>query len=114
MVMLIAASLSMNRPKLFAATFSRLFLARDFLKKNPGSPIVYDLRSSRVVKEEILNAGGVPKRERVGHVFMKKALADSRAVFGGELSGHFYFRDSFKTDSARHRLRRDLLGPIRL
>jgi len=41
----------------------------------------------------------VPKRERVGHVFMKKALADSHGVFGGELSGHFYFRDSFKTDS---------------
>ncbi|HEY4328834.1 MAG TPA: phosphomannomutase/phosphoglucomutase, partial [Phycisphaerae bacterium] len=75
------------------------FLAKDFLKKNPGSAIVYDLRSSRVVKEEVLNSGGIPKRERVGHVFMKKALADSHAVFGGELSGHFYFRDSFKTDS---------------
>ena len=75
------------------------FLAKDLLKKNPGSAIVYDLRSSRVVKEEIQNAGGVPKRERVGHVFMKKALADSKGVFGGELSGHFYFRDSFKTDS---------------
>lgn len=75
------------------------FLAKDFLKKNPGSAIVYDLRSSRAVKEEILNAGGIPKRERVGHVFMKKALADSHGVFGGELSGHFYFRDNFKTDS---------------
>jgi len=75
------------------------FLAKDFLKNSPGSAIVYDLRSSRVVREEILNAGGVPKRERVGHVFMKKALADSHGVFGGELSGHFYFRDSFKTDS---------------
>jgi len=75
------------------------FLAKDFLKKSPGAAIVYDLRSSRVVKEEILNAGGIPKRERVGHVFMKKALADSHGVFGGELSGHFYFRDSFKTDS---------------
>src|ERR1035437_7649822 len=75
------------------------FLAKDFLKKNPGAAIIYDLRSSRVVKEEVLNAGGVPKRERVGHVFMKKALADSHGVFGGELSGHFYFRDNFKTDS---------------
>ncbi|HVX84297.1 MAG TPA: phosphomannomutase/phosphoglucomutase [Phycisphaerae bacterium] len=75
------------------------FLAKDFLKKSPGSAIIYDLRSSRVVREEILNAGGVPKRERVGHVFMKKALADSHGVFGGELSGHFYFRDNFKTDS---------------
>jgi phosphomannomutase len=75
------------------------FLAKYFLKSSPGAAIVYDLRSSRVVREEILNAGGVPKRERVGHVFMKKALADSQGVFGGELSGHFYFRDSFKTDS---------------
>jgi phosphomannomutase len=75
------------------------FLAKDFLRKSAGSTIVYDLRSSRVVREEIVNAGGVPKRERVGHVFMKKALADSHGVFGGELSGHFYFRDNFKTDS---------------
>jgi len=75
------------------------FLAKDFLKTNPGSAIIYDLRSSRVVREEVLNSGGIPKRERVGHVFMKKALADSRGIFGGELSGHFYFRDNFKTDS---------------
>ncbi len=75
------------------------FLAKDFLRSSPGAAVVYDLRSSRVVREEILNAGGIPKRERVGHVFMKKALADSHGVFGGELSGHFYFRDSFKTDS---------------
>lgn len=75
------------------------FLAKDFLKSNPGAAVIYDLRSSRVVRDEILNAGGVPKRERVGHVFMKKALADTHGVFGGELSGHFYFRDNFKTDS---------------
>ena len=74
-------------------------LARDFLKSNAGAAVVYDLRSSRVVKEEIENAGGIPRRERVGHAFMKKALADSKGVFGGELSGHFYFRDSFNTDS---------------
>ncbi|HTV48292.1 MAG TPA: phosphomannomutase/phosphoglucomutase [Phycisphaerae bacterium] len=74
-------------------------LARDFLKTNPGAAVVYDLRSSRVVKEEIQNAGGIPLRERVGHSFMKKTLADSHGVFGGELSGHFYFRDNFNCDS---------------
>ena len=74
-------------------------LARHFLKNNPGDAIVYDLRSSRVVKEEIENAGGVPRRQRVGHSFMKKTLAESRGVFGGELSGHFYFRDNFNCDS---------------
>ncbi|NLF32756.1 MAG: phosphomannomutase/phosphoglucomutase [Planctomycetes bacterium] len=74
-------------------------LARHFLRTNPGATVVYDLRSSRVVPEEILAAGGVPRRERVGHAFMKKALADAHGVFGGELSGHFYFRDNFNADS---------------
>jgi phosphomannomutase len=70
-----------------------------FLKKNPGSAIVYDLRSSLVVQEEILKYGGTPRRERVGHAFMKKTLRDSHACFGGELSGHFYYRDNFFADS---------------
>ncbi|MHC4562553.1 MAG: phosphomannomutase/phosphoglucomutase [Planctomycetota bacterium] len=74
-------------------------LARHFLRDNPGSMIVYDLRSSRVVAEEVQAAGGVPRRERVGHAFMKKAMADGNAVFGGELSGHFYFRDNYNCDS---------------
>jgi len=74
-------------------------LASHFLRDNPGAAVIYDLRSSRVVKEEIENAGGVPVRERVGHAFMKKTLAERRGVFGGELSGHFYFRDNFNCDS---------------
>jgi len=75
-------------------------LARRFLERAPGSTVVYDLRSSRVVAEEVELAGGVPRRERVGHAFMKKALSDSKGVFGGELSGHFYFKDNFYCDSA--------------
>ncbi len=76
-------------------------MAKDFLKmpQNKGSAIVYDLRSSHVVLDEVKAAGGVPKRERVGHSFMKKTLAETKAVFGGELSGHFYFRDNFNADS---------------
>ena len=70
-----------------------------FLKSSPKSVIVYDLRSSLVVSEEILKNGGTPRRERVGHSFMKKALRDSHAVFGGELSGHFYYRDNYCADS---------------
>jgi phosphomannomutase len=70
-----------------------------FLKKHPKSAVVYDLRSSRVVPEEIIKNGGTPRRERVGHAFMKKAMRDSRAVFGGELSGHFYYRDNYYADS---------------
>lgn len=71
-----------------------------FLEKKPKSAIVYDLRSSRVVMEEIIKYGGTPRRERVGHSYMKKALRDTHAVFGGELSGHFYFEQNFYADSA--------------
>lgn len=74
-------------------------LASHFLRSNPGAAVVYDLRSSRTVKEEIENAGGIAVRERVGHAFMKKTLAERQGVFGGELSGHFYFRDNFNCDS---------------
>ncbi|MFP4354830.1 MAG: phosphomannomutase/phosphoglucomutase [Phycisphaerae bacterium] len=74
-------------------------MSKKFLADNPGSMIVYDLRSSKVVPEEVRQAGGVPRRERVGHAFMKKALATGHAVFGGELSGHFYFRDNYNADS---------------
>ena len=70
-----------------------------FIEKKPKSTVVYDLRSSRVVAEEIIKHGGTPRRERVGHSYMKKAMRDSHSVFGGELSGHFYYRDNFYADS---------------
>lgn len=75
------------------------WLAKAFLKESPGAAVVYDLRSSKAVEEDILKAGGKPVRGRVGHVFLKQALADHGGVFGGELSGHFYFRDNFNADS---------------
>lgn len=74
-------------------------LAGEYLRQRPGATVVYDLRSSRIVPEQIKKLGGVPRRERVGHVFMKRALAETDGVFGGELSGHFYFRDFFYCDS---------------
>ena len=76
-------------------------LAKDFLARpeNKGSTIVYDLRSSHVVQDVVKESGGVPRRDRVGHAFIKKTLAETQAVFGGELSGHFYFRDNFNADS---------------
>ncbi|MHC4617524.1 MAG: phosphomannomutase/phosphoglucomutase [Planctomycetota bacterium] len=74
-------------------------MAPYFLKKEPNSTIVYDLRSSLAVSEEIIKYGGTPRRERVGHAFMKKALRDSHGIFGGELSGHFYYRDNYYADS---------------
>ena len=76
-------------------------LARSFLRQpdNHGATIVYDLRSSHVVPDEVKASGGEPRRERVGHAFIKKTMAETKAVFGGELSGHFYFRDNFFADS---------------
>jgi len=75
------------------------WLARMFLAESPGSAIVYDLRSSKAVQEEVEDAGGRPVRSRVGHVFLKSALAEHDAIFGGELSGHFYFQRNFNADS---------------
>ncbi len=75
------------------------WLAQDMLRRHPRAAIVYDLRSSKAVPEMIAEAGGRPIRCRVGHVFMKQKMADHDAVFGGELSGHFYFRENFYADS---------------
>lgn len=75
------------------------FLGAWFLRQTGPSAVVYDLRSSKAVEEDIRKAGGEPVRSRVGHVFMKSELAQRRGVFGGELSGHFYFRDNFNADS---------------
>jgi phosphomannomutase len=77
-------------------------LARDFLQKpeNKGAAVVYDLRSSHIVPDIIKELGGDPRRDRVGHAFIKKTMAETKAVFGGELSGHIYFRDNYYADSA--------------
>lgn len=74
-------------------------LAKRFLKQKPGSAIVYDLRSTRALPEDVAAAGGKPVRGRVGHVFMKALMSEHKAVFGGELSGHFYFSRNFNADS---------------
>jgi len=74
-------------------------IAKHMLAQRGPHPILYDLRSSWVVKEEVARAGGEPIRERVGHSFIKATMRKRGALFGGELSGHFYFRDNFTTDS---------------
>lgn len=75
-------------------------LAGEFLRTAPGSTIIYDLRSSWVVRDEILRLGGTPLESRVGHSFIKASMRKTSAVFAGELSGHFYFRDAYYTDNA--------------
>ena len=68
-------------------------IAETFLAQEPHARIVYDLRSSRIVPDTIKKLGGVPVRSRVGHAFIKPKMREVNAVFGGELSGHFYYRD---------------------
>jgi phosphomannomutase len=75
-------------------------MAREILDAYPGATIVYDLRSSRVVPEEVEKYGGTAVRERVGHSFIKKTMRDHEAPFGGELSGHYYFKEHYYCDSA--------------
>lgn len=74
-------------------------IARSLVPREPGTAVVYDLRSSDVVPEEIARLGGRPIRERVGHSFMKAVLRKNGGLFGGELSGHFYFRENYYSDS---------------
>lgn len=75
------------------------WLADVFVQKDPGKPIVYDLRSSKVVEETIQALGVEAVRAKVGHVNLKKSLRDSDGSFGGELSGHFYFKENSFADS---------------
>ena len=75
------------------------WLVADALKRAPGAAVVFDLRSSRSVAEIVRENGGTPVESKVGHVFMKAKLAESRGAIGGELSGHFYFADMWNTDS---------------
>ncbi len=75
------------------------WLAPKFLANEENGSIVFDLRSSHAVTNAIEHAGGSAIKSRVGHVFMKQAMAEHDAPFGGELSGHFYFRDNFYADS---------------
>jgi phosphomannomutase len=69
------------------------------LKKFPGSVIIHNLITSWAVKEIVTENGGTPVRTRVGHSYIKATMAETNAVFGGEHSGHFYFRDFWRADS---------------
>ena len=75
-----------------------LIAARE-LKKHPGATVIYNLISSRSVLEVIEENGGVGLRSRVGHSYIKKMMAESNAIFGGEHSGHFYFDEFWRADS---------------
>jgi phosphomannomutase len=74
-------------------------IAEFLLEENPGATILYDLRSSRAVAEVIREAGGRGVRSRVGHAFIKARMREENAIFAGELSGHYYYREMGFTDN---------------
>ncbi|MEI6596733.1 MAG: phosphomannomutase/phosphoglucomutase [bacterium] len=75
-------------------------LSKYFLNRHRGEKIIYDLRCSHLIPELIKANGGQPLISRVGHSFIKKLMKKTGAIFGGEISGHYYFRDNFRADSA--------------
>ncbi len=79
--------------------FMTALMGEYYLKKYPGSKILYDVRASWAVNDLISAAGGIPLMERVGHAFIKRRMAKEDAVFAGEVTGHYYFKDFFFADS---------------
>ncbi len=79
--------------------FVTALLAESILEKEPGAKIIYDVRASWAVADTVNRAGGIPLVNRVGHAFIKHRMREENAVFGGEVSGHYYFRDFSQADS---------------
>ena len=79
--------------------FVTAILGEAFARREPGARIIYDVRASRAVPDRVRAAGGVPLVNRVGHAFIKKRMREETAIFGGEVSGHFYFRENWFADN---------------
>jgi phosphomannomutase len=82
-----------------AGDFITALLAEAFLIKKPAQKVVYDVRASYAVKDTVAKYRGLALMNRVGHAFLKKRMRDEDAVFGGEVTGHYYFRDFFYADN---------------
>jgi phosphomannomutase len=109
-----------------AGDFITALLAESFLRKTPGQTIIYDVRASYAVKDTVARYQGKALMNRVGHAFIKARMREENAVFGGEVTGHYYFRDNFYADngfipalmildlmSHKGMSLRDLLKPLR-
>jgi phosphomannomutase len=109
-----------------AGDFVTALLAEAFLIRHPGAKIVYDVRASYAVKDMVAKYGGTALMNRVGHAFFKQRMREEEAIFGGEVTGHYYFRDYFYADngfipallilelmSRKGQTLRDLLAPLR-
>jgi phosphomannomutase len=88
-----------KKGRFVSGDFLTAILSSYFLEKHPGASIVYDIRASEAVKDTIEAKGGKPLFNRVGHAFIKKRMSDEKAVFGGEVTGHYYFADFYGCDS---------------
>jgi phosphomannomutase len=82
-----------------SGSLTTAMVARSILAREPGATVIHNLICSKTVPEVIAEHGGTPVRTRVGHSFIKQVMAETGAVFGGEHSGHYYFRDNFRADS---------------
>jgi phosphomannomutase len=109
-----------------AGDFITALLAEAFLIRHPGAKIVYDVRASYAVKDTVARYGGTALMNRVGHAFFKRRMREEKAIFGGEVTGHYYFRDNFYADngfipallilelmSRKGQTLRELLTPLR-
>lgn len=109
-----------------AGDFVTALLAEAFLLRHPGSTVIYDVRASFAVKDTVARYGGTALMNRVGHAFIKRRMREENAIFGGEVTGHYYFRDNFYADngfipallilelmSRKGLSLRDLLQPLR-
>jgi phosphomannomutase len=88
-----------ERAETVSGSLTTALVASSMLDKHPGATVLYNCICSRVVPEVIAEKGGVGVRTKVGHSFIKAVMADTGAVFGGEHSGHYYFRDNYRADS---------------
>ena len=115
-----------NSGEFISGDFVTALLAEAFLLKHPGSTIIYDLRASHAVKDLVARYGGRALMNRVGHAFIKQRMREEDAIFGGEVTGHYYFRDFYYADngiipallilelmSKKNRSLHDLLQPFR-
>jgi phosphomannomutase len=82
-----------------SGSLTTALVAMRVLAKEPGATIIHNLICSKVVPEIVREHGGTPMRTRVGHSFIKQVMAETGAAFGGEHSGHYYFRDNYRADS---------------
>jgi len=89
-----------EKGKVVSCDLMTALIGEEILESSPGSTILYDLRSSKIINEIIEKHGGKAIMCRVGHSFIKKQMRDEDAIFAGELSGHFYYKESFFTESS--------------